>query len=285
MGWEATRQLRLYPKDGRLEHVDIESIVWHIENTARSLSSEVIYAINDAQNCFELKFNSSKLSGDIIIDTNLIRCWDILSYEEGGTLIGEVTQDLSSYNVALFAFDEVAIIGEQAKLKDFYDEFIPIFNRASLKKKFVRSNTGMRIIMAGYYSATNQHDTGNSSRRAKTKEKSKLIRLEEFREIYPVNDLFVDVIPRAGKIHLEKLNNYFNQLETVNDYEGLKSILFFYKNRLVKSVKWTEWEDEFTNKSGAYWSFHSADSWQNCINPNWIEFRNEQHLQHPRNQK
>jgi len=278
MGWDSTRILKFYPKNGNLESINIEAIVDEISASVRSLCNEIVYSKNNYENCFDLKFNSSKLSGEFTFNKQTTEVWDLLSFEEGGTQIGNISEmtefENTYYQVALFTFDEILISGNPGKLSSFFEEYFPSYKYLASKNKFETRDNIVNINVSGFYTANNQHDTGKAKRRKKYKQPICLISQEEFHEQYEVNGLFEDVIPSQGNwINLKKLLMFFDNIEYENPYESLKSISFNYKNHEVKKAEWVEWENEYTNQKGSYWKFLSGDGWANCVNPFWKEYK------------
>lgn len=278
MGWETTRNLRFYPKNGNLDSIDIASIIEGIIKTARSLSSQIVYSIDDHEKCYNLKFNSSKLSGEVVFDKNKVEVWDLLSFEDGGTNIGNISTMAdfknSYYEIALFTFDQIKVRGKQSKLDFFYKEFLPYYEYLLSEHIMTRNEYEATINMIGFYTANNQHNTGNSKRRKKRKEFVCLVTENEFQENYTASGLFEDVIMNRNRgLKINELIQFLDNFEYENIFEGLESIDFLYENRMVKKVEWMEWQDKKTNPKKGHWQYRSSDWWDNCVNPKWKDFK------------
>lgn len=278
MGWDTTRVLRFYPKDGVLGSINIERIVEEINATAKSLSNEIVYSKNTFENCYDLKFNSSKLSGEFSFSQETTEVWDLISFEEGETRIGNISEMTefknTYYKTALFTFDEIVINGVPEKLTSFFEKYFPLYSAPALKE--VIDNRGTQVVMStnGIYTSNNQHDTGGSVKKRKGKKPIRAISQDEFYEQCEVNGLMEEIVhSEESLIELEELITFFKNIECENPYKYLSSISFNYKNKEVKSVKWIEQENKYTNQKRKYWEFKSADSWRNCVNPLWNEFR------------
>ncbi|MCP4520377.1 MAG: hypothetical protein GY827_01555, partial [Cytophagales bacterium] len=58
-----------------------------------------------------------------------------------------------------------------------------------------------------------------------------------------------------------------------NIFDGLKAVKFLNNNRVVKEARFNRWENKFTNQSGQMWEYSSSDWWDNCLNPEWTNFK------------
>lgn len=277
MGWNTTRNLRFYSKNNDIGSINIESIIEEISNTARSLCSEIVYSKNDHENCYDLKFNSSKLSGRLIFNRATTEVWDLLSFEDGPTQIGNITEmtgfDNSYYETALFTFDEIILKGEQKQLESICKEFFPEKKHVNPHIKKIDSDTEFSLKLTGLYKANNQHDTGNNKRRQKTKKTSSLVSDSEFQGYFTVDNLFEEIIRVESDLSkLREFLQYLEEFENENPFEGLERISFRYKGQNVKEVQWIEWENQYTDRKRTYWNYCSGDGFRNCINPKWSEF-------------
>jgi hypothetical protein len=275
MGWDTTRRLKLFPKNGILESIDIESILESINSTVRSMSEQIIFSANTNEGCYEVSWNSSKLSGEFDINTETTIAWDLASFEEGPTLIGRVTSkdfDSVRYEPALFAFDAIRIIGDSKKLETFYDTYLPKWKYLAKHNQFFIENNNSTIIVNGYYTAGNQFELGDKNRRIKLKEtinrESNNSNLHyDLGEIYQI---FEEVFETNFRIN--DFVKFTQENEYSNPYAGFDKLEFYFKNRIVKILEWYQWENNLTNQKGQLWRSKTADYWDNCVNINYREF-------------
>lgn len=275
MGWETTRRLKLFPKNRILESIDVESILADINATVASMSDQIVFSTNEQEGCYEISWNSSKLSGNFNINSITTHAWDLMSFEDGPTLVGRINGnefDHSNYEPALFAFDEIRIIGNFEQLENFYDTYLPTWKTLVDNNQIEIEANKSTIKCNGSYTAGNQFDIGDKKRRKKLKET--INRAPNNSTLhYTLNEtdqIFEEVIGTMFK--LNEFVKRTQENEHVNPFPNLEKIEFYYRNRIVKSLEWFQWENKFINKSGGLWKNKSADYWDNCVNIKYREF-------------
>jgi hypothetical protein len=280
MGWDSTRRLKLFPINGDINSINIEEVLKKIDESSRSLSSQIVCSINHQDCCIDISFNSSKLSGDVDVNTSTTVLWDLLSFEESPTLIGEVSHqkevDSINYETAVFAFDQIFIKGNQSSLVSFYDKYFPKWKYYASKEKFIQSDEHSILKIKGFYTACNQTDIGDEARRLKLNERiNKQTNNHELGyQLYETNRIIEELIPDEHcPFLIQKFINLTRKFQYENKFEGIDSIEFYYKSRKIKVIEWLEWEDKGTGRKGALWNHWSADSWNNCVNPSYLEFK------------
>ncbi|MFK7772362.1 MAG: hypothetical protein AB8F94_09485 [Saprospiraceae bacterium] len=260
MGWDTTRIIRLFPKS-KLSHFDIVRFCKHIVNTSRGLT-HILWSKNEIENCFDIKFESSKSSGELDFDHKKVDVWELISHENGGTGIGFYGQDNSYqnrplYSTADFFFDKLQVSGKKEGVNTFY-EIIGFQNK--LNQDF--------ILIDGKYKGGSQYPTNplGNSKEGKVSE----VEINELLELRGMT-CWIDSFDKQNNLELD-LNGF---LEFVNGdvfenyFSGLDQIEFYYKNRCVKQIKWMSRK----NDEHGMWNHSSSDWWDNCANPNWIEYR------------
>lgn len=278
MGWDTTRRLKIFPKNGNLESIDIESILQGINSTVRSMSEQIIFSTNLNEVCYEVSWNSSKLSGEINFNEETTIIWDLASFENGPTLIGKATNqhfDSVNYETAIFTFDEIRIIGNSEKLETFFTTYIPNWKYLVKHNQFIIDGDNSTLYQNGYYTAGNRFELGDKKRRNKLKERIN----REFNNTklnYTLNhtfQIFEEVFQTNFK--LLDLIKFTQENEYSNPYSDFKRIEIYFKNRIIKQLEWYQWENIHTNRNGELWKSKSADYWDNCVNINYIEFINK----------
>jgi hypothetical protein len=278
MGWETTRRLKVFPENGKLDSVEIENILSDIDATARSMTSQIVYTLNEEENCHEISWNSSKLTGKFEIDFSSSIVWDLMSFENGPTLIGRITKnefDNFIYEIALFAFDEIRIIGELGNLESFLNKYIPSWKILKQNNQIKIDEEKTILKTKGYYTANNQIEIGDKRRRSKLKERinkqpnNTTLNLE-LKEIYQIAEETI-----SPRFNIKELIKFTQENEYSNSYKGFEKLELYFNKRIVKSLEWYQWENEFTSQSGKLWRSHTADYWDNIVNLDYLKFLNK----------
>ena len=282
MSYEVTRRLRLYPVNGKIESIEIESFIETILKTVRTLNRQVVCSLNTKQSFYDVSFNSKVGTGEININPETTIIWDLMSYEEHPTCIANISNekefDGRFYDEAIFSFDTIVVTGINTQHQEFYNKYFPNWRKYKEENRIKENINETTIDCLGYYTACNQREIGNYNRR---------IVLNE--PIYKTNN------NNQLKFQLELTNNIFEEIKTINpseylmfnlseftwhniyinEYQGLKKIEFLFKGRKVKSIEWTNWKHTKTGKSMGSWEHRSADWWDNCVNATYAKFEVE----------
>lgn len=259
MGWETTRIIRLYPKCDAI-NIDIVEFCQNIAKTATGLTTHVLWSNNKIENCYDVKFESSKSAGELKFNKNEIEVWEIKSFDYGETIICFHNQENNFTNSVLFKkaeffFDEIKLEG----VKNGVDSFLEIANLRNLWKQGC-------IKVSGKYNAGNHYQTVPLSNESKVRvAEVDLSELLMLRGNYCRIDNFVK--NKKLKTDLADFIEFVNGDIYENYFPGLDEIKFYYKNRCVKKIKWMPLNDY---EQGA-WVHSSSDWWDNCANTHWLE--------------
>lgn len=261
MGWETTRIIRIYPKN-KSNDFSIVKFCKNIADTATGLTTHVLWSNNRLENCYDIKFESSKSAGELEFDSKEVDVWEIKSYDYGGTIIGFYNKENNSSNSisfrkAEFFFDEIKLDGTKRGV----DAFLEV---TSLKKDHKQEP----IRINGKYHAGNHYQTIplNNNVKGKTAQ----VDIDELLKLKG-DCCWIDSFlqSKSLKIELDNFLEFVNGDVYENYFPGLDKIEFYYKNRCVKKIKWMPTK----GYENGMWFHSSSDWWDNCANINWIEYQ------------
>lgn len=270
-----TKIIRVYPKNERIENIDCQKICSHLANSATELWEKVIYFINQNENCLDIKYKSRRGTGELGIEDE-IQNYDIWitacgDNTDGFQVTSNENQSENKYGINLYKFDEIKILGQHEKLiRDFYPMFFyfgkeektpPYFLSKAIEKQF---DNEISFNQAGVYTASNDYDIGKKHSLV-----PELVSEEEFVKLrgessFIENFLFYPSHYYGLESLLKTVFDEGNQNQYGSDgIDNLIAIQFFYRKRVVKELKWEK----------SFWKFSSSDWWDNCISPEWIEYK------------
>ena len=258
-----TRIIRVYEKS-RNDKLDKNKLFETILSTAH-MNYELQYFENLEEGCFDLKINTKNGSGELGLEFSLFDIWEIYG-DERNTIKHQNKSIITEESVEFyfFGFDEIRIEGNQSKLDKFYKD---ISNSAFLDRK-VESESIRTIDVNGIYNSSCYYDLGEYDSKVKNiKDQIRKMTKDEFIEPQGKAAVVYDVLTNGFKIH--KLNQVLERIDyDCSDgkvYPNLSSIKFMWKGRIVNQII------RRADRKG--WLFQSADWWDNCLNPEWLEFK------------
>lgn len=261
MGWETTRIIRLYPNVG-LDEFDIIEFCNHIANSASGLSTHVLWVKNDVEKCFDIKFESSKSSGQLLFDSSLEDIWEIKPFDYGETTISHYVQKKNRYervykSIAFFKFDVIRLFGTI----DSFDQFLEFTDIKKEKNKDV-------IHSVGKYTGGNHYQL--IPLKQHKSEQVVQVKMSEFLLLRGDNSWIERIeLLDSPQINLNKYFEFINRDVFENFFKGLDMIEFHYKSRCVRQIRWRP-HKSYENGS---WNHQSSDWWDNCTDVNWINFQ------------
>lgn len=265
------KMIRVIPKKQSIQEVDCQAICTHLAETGGELWEKVIYFVNEAENCLDIKYKSRKGRGDLGIESQKadFDIWIIENYEGGFDNIFCLNAKEYELEVNdlmnIYCFDEIRFIGNQSKLvKDFYAHFfryknekIPPFLKNALRYE---ANDTISFQQKGIYSAGTIYQVGKEFSRI-----PELVTKEKFfepRMVYYWEARFLFSYGTTYGLNLiinSILTDQFTNFEW--DRENLQEIQFCYKNRIVKKIE-----------TGTPWKFYNSEYFDNTVERNWIDY-------------
>ncbi|MDF1698650.1 MAG: hypothetical protein P1U56_22550 [Saprospiraceae bacterium] len=233
--------------------MDIEKITKRIVKTATM--SDLYYYKNKQEECYDIKFQSKRAGGEIDLDYDKFDVW-------------EIRENLIFHNglkhppeTSTFGFDEIHFDSTNEIINQ---EFFPYLMELKSNGKAVEKDGILIVKESGSYHTGIYYD----------------IEFKDSKERIREADLSTFLKPRgeianiAGIIDNENIAkdldrfDYFafcnpHDQDVFKLYGGFKSITFLWKNRPVNIAYKTE----------TYWSGKNSDWWDNCLLPEWIDFR------------
>lgn len=264
-----TKVIRIYPKNKSIKDINCFEICKHLAESASELSEKVIYYVNENENCLDIKYHSRRGSGELGIENDLEN-FDIWLTSCGSGIDYTGMYVKKSYGGAsLYQFDEIRIMGEQKKLleslyipffKPHGDRTPPYFLKKALEEEI---NNKISFKQNGVYTASNSYKIGEKYSRIPEqvsikeflKPRGEGSFIDEFL-IYPSDN---DGIEYLLKTVFDETDNQYDR----GRFEHLTGIQILFKNRVVQEVIWDK----------TFWRFSSSDWWDNCITPDWIEYK------------
>ncbi len=265
MGWETTRILRIYPKE-KFGRFDIVKFCENIARTASGLSSHVLWFKNVAENCYDLKFNSSKSTGDLKYDPKLADIWELKSADQGTTGIGchhlpQWQEGEYFFDIAQFKFDHINIKGSPDGIGQLLETIgYPTSEYDPTQEHFI-------LDLPGHYEASNYYNTIPITHHPK----SRVAKINQAEFLGLSGDTcFIEKIEThtENPIDLHDFLVFVNEDNYENYFKGLDTVEFQYNDRIVKRIQWISGKDEI--RGG--WIHSSADWWDNCMNKNWLGY-------------
>jgi len=245
-----TRIIRIYSKTD-FSKINIEEITNTIDQTATM--SDLCYYVNNQNKCLDIKFQSKKASGKIALDYNQFDVWEI---REDQIFHNEINYSRG----VTFGFDEIHF---DSTNKILNEAFFKYFMELKAKNQAIERNGSLIIKESGSYHNAIMYDIEFKD----SKERIKQVDLETFLD------------PRGDWSGIEKILNNDNvkgdmdrfnffvsnphDPEEFKLYEGFNSIKFLWRGRIVN----------IEYKSETNWSGKNSDWWDNCLLPEWINFR------------
>lgn len=271
MGWETTRIIRVYPKS-KPSSFSIQKFCDQISKTARGLDSQILWYKNKTENCFDLKFNTSKASGDLVYNLKEVHLWEIRAHDSGGTGICFYNTEIPStgspyFKSAQFGFDKMLIRGTSNAIQE-YCELVGL-KQSEMHLEGSNGVLNIDLKLKGFYECDNYYPTRNEKDKG---QRISRINKEEFLKLRG-DSCWIEKIKVNGYPDLN-LNEFHELVYGDNMFFslllGLEKIEFYYNNRCTKRIQW----QSKNNTDQGWWMQSSADSWDNCLNPNWLAFRN-----------
>lgn len=235
------------------------------------MNYELQYYENLEEKCFDFKINTKNGSGELGLEYSLFHVWEIygdernlIKYQNEPILIEE------NIEFNFFGFDQIQIEGNQNKLNEFYKE---ISNSAFLERQIKSEHLGL-INVNGIYNSSSNYDLGEFNSNIKN-ENDFIRKMNREQFLVPQGEAAVVYEVLSNKFVIDNLNNVMKKIDhDCSDgkiYPELNAIKFLWKGRIVNQI--------IRQKVRKGWCFQSADWWDNCLNPKWLEFKkkNKEH--------
>lgn len=272
MGNYYTRIVRIYSKE-KSNKLDIKLIAENIVETSL-LDYELNVFDNIEEGCVDLCWRSKRAGGDLQIEPNLIDTWEIRGgdYTQifyNGKSLGQRGFD----GLFFFRFDELEIKYNNDSIEDILMDIFPHVNPKD-RINAIYTGDSVKFKINGIYRADNDYVIGNKEN------KINYIDKEKFLELKGTTNLIDGCISNESTINsLTKTIKKFYDFETGQDrevhlYPGLNYLQLNYQNRSVVKIQ----RDE-ANKYEP-WIYKSSNWWDNCILPEWIEYRTARKYTH-----
>lgn len=265
MGNYYTRIVRIYPKS-KSTKLDKVQIAENVVKTAL-LDYELNVYDNEEENCIDLCWRSKRAGGDIPIDFKLIDVWEIRGGDYTQIFFnGKPLSQRTFDGLFFFRFDELEINYANDSIEEILIDIFPHVNPNNrLPASSIENTTKFRIN--GIYRADNDYVIGTQDNKINYLDK------KDFLALKGTTNLIDGCISNESKINsLTKVIKKFYDIETgqsqeFNPYPGLTYFQLNYENRPVVQIH--------KNQENKYepWLYKSSNWWDNCITPEWIEYK------------
>ncbi|OJJ20157.1 hypothetical protein BKI52_16935 [marine bacterium AO1-C] len=269
MGFTATQYIRIYPKHGKVSALPYDEVCKHLARTAMELDKELIFYLNEQENCLELKFNSRRATGDINLNLSDFFIWRLRSDNDGSN---EVVQ-LESHGIsqlrlpAVYAFDKIIIEGDKDKLTLFLDTVCkktPKYWDTLLEGS---SSEQIELDISGTYHTWNEYEPGKEYSRV-----PKQVNLSEFHKLRGTYAFFNLIETTEEKLNLTNgfLEEIYEDYEYERFFDGLNAVCLSYKGRIVEKVRWESFQ---TGDLEGRWNRASANGFDNLVVKDFNDFK------------
>ncbi|TPN80978.1 hypothetical protein [Aquimarina algicola] len=265
MGNYYTRIVRVYPKIDKTI-LNKNEISENIVKTAL-LDEELNVFDNKENNCIDFIWRSKRAGGKLGIDSSLVDVWEIRGGDYTKMFFNGILLNNPKYNgFFFFKFDEIEIVFE----KDKIDKFQEIFYQFDIEKKILvdKKQCCFIVNISGTYSADNDYEIGIDENKINNLSKDEFLKLKG-------TDNFIEGI-FVNKYKAQNLSNFlskFYQFETDEEkttipYLGMQHFQLNFKKRPVAKIS--------RNNGNGWqpWIYETMNWWDNCILPEWIEYKN-----------
>lgn len=254
MANHSTEKIRIYRKNGKICHDDIQRIHQHITN--KDLGSDLIGKLFvDLDSMFLEIHSTSRRPLSLRFDetlTNYYIIWEILSDEGGYSSILLSSLYKQYWESSIYQFQKMRFRGNESFLREF------------VKKLCYGNHSKSKILEKGYleyefngFYQSNIYDSSGTS----LLKKIELSNLDEIMKLH--NAEFTNFMPsRMMKFEEVFLNEAYS--EPIRIDEGIEAVEFIFEGRITNQIIW----------NNRYWEHKGCDSWDNLSNPMWVKFNN-----------
>ena len=258
-----TRIVRVYQKK-QSKKIPVSEICNSLARTAL-FENELIWNLNKEKGHLDIKWNSKRGGGDLGIDFKDFDVWEIKSDERNQITFNQLQTSKDNYNeLFFFAFDEIQVKSNNEIINKEYFRFINHL-KAMGRAKIQGDKALMKI--SGCYDSNCGYEIGEL---IPNQNRTREVNIEEF--LQPRGDFISINQILSNEFASKELNNFLkfvsnhHEPDFLKHYNGFESIKFLWKNRIV---------NEIYKSDNPYdiWQGRNSDWWDNCILPNWIEYK------------